>query len=478
MLTWFRRRSLTSFLLFAAVALVIAGAIFRQQRTIDEALTATVRRGTLTARLTVSGSLKPAASITYRSPLSGRETQIAFLVAEGTHVGEGDLLARLDTTDLQRELERARQELRQAQVDFQVAEIERQAGQAAIESLEEGEGALSVDEARTRLQLAERKVARLRRENEMLKPLLEKGFITREELNKTDEALDQAEQDLGLARKKADVLIQLTHPQDRQRAELQLAQKDAQRENVRARLQEAQARVKLLQEQIDNCSLYARQPGLVVYEEYLGANPRRKIRVGDRVTVSQGLVTLPEVNRMLVEASVSEGDLHRVQPGQRATIFLEAFPDLRLTGSVTRVGTLASLSAERAIEDKRFDLIVELDPTDAELRPEMTARADVLLGERSGVLLLPVNAVFQRQGLPVCHVVGPFGIETRAVQLGEPSDLVVEVVSGLREGERVALTDVANSAISAGSAPPVDASKGKPLMKTLSDRSKNALEPR
>ena len=89
---------------------------------------------------------------------------------------------------------------------------------------------------------------------------------------------------------------------------------------------------------------------------------------------------------MLLEASVSEAEVHRVRPGQTAAVRIEAFPDLRLTGKVTRVGTLARASADRPLDDKRFDLIVELDATTAELRPEMTARADILVGTRSDVL--------------------------------------------------------------------------------------------
>jgi HlyD family secretion protein len=188
---------------------------------------------------------------------------------------------------------------------------------------------------------------------------------------------------------------------------------------------------------------------MVVYEEYLGANPRRKIRVGDRVTSSQVLVTIPEVNRMLVEASASEADVHRVQPEQTAAIRLEAFPDLRLTGRVVRVGTLAR-SEDRPIDDKRFDVIVEVDSTDARLRPEMTARVDVLTGERADVLLLPINAVFERGGTTVAHVMTGSGIETRPIELGESSDSDVEVVGGLREGERVALTDAASAAPAQG----------------------------
>jgi RND family efflux transporter MFP subunit len=454
---WFQARPRVSIGMLAAFAVLAVGVGVWRRVAADDALTATVRKGALTSRLTLAGILKPAESIGYRSPLGGRETEITFLAAEGTRVNDGDLIVRLDTTEVERELQRAVQDVRQAQVDLQVAEIEVQEGKAAIASLEKGEGALSVEETRTRLELAGKKADRLRQEYEQLKPLMEKGFITREELKKTGDELEQAEEDLALARRRSQILVEETRPRDKQRNQLQLAQKEAQRENVKARVEEATARARQLQEQVENCRIYARRPGMVVYEEYLGANPRRKIRVGDRVTSSQVLVTIPEVNRMLVEASASEADIHRVQPGQTATIRLEAFPDLRLSGRVVRVGTLAR-SDDRPFDDKRFDVVVEVDSTDGALRPEMTARVDVLTGERKDVLLLPINAVFDRGGASVAHVLTRTGVETRPIELGQSSDSEVEVLGGLQEGERVALTDVATASQgSRGAAPARDA---------------------
>jgi hypothetical protein len=315
-------------------------------------------------------------------------------------------------------------------------------------------------------------VDRLRQEYEQLTPLIEKGFITREELKKTADELEQSEEELALVRKRASVMTELTHPRDRQRAQLQLAQKESQLENARTKALEAQARLTFVLNQIENCRIYARRPGIVVYEEYLAANPRRKIRAGDRVTGSQGIITIPEVNRMLLEASVTEAEVHRVHPGQPAAIRVEAFPNLRLTGKVTRVGTLARASVDRPFEDKRFDLVIELDPAQAELRPEMTARADIVIATRTDVLLVPVNAVFAQQGMPVCHLVSPFGIETRQVELGESNGIVVEVIAGLREGDRVMLTEPGSgmraSAPGAGSGP----------NRVLQRGGRDALQPR
>jgi multidrug resistance efflux pump len=449
----------------SGAALVLLGIVVLTRSAAQDPLVATVHRGTLVARLSATGLLKPAQSITYRSSLGGREAEIVFLVPEGTLVNEGDLLVRLDTTELARELERAVQEVRQAQLDTQVADAERAEGLAAIDSLTEGEGALNVEEARSNLGLAERKVNRLREAYEANRPLMERGFLTRDELDKSAFELEQAEAELALARRKAQVYIERTHPRDRQRARLSLSQKEAQAHNARARLAEVSAHMKALREDLENCSIYARASGLVVHEEHLGAAPRRKIHTGDRVTGSQGLVTIPEVTRMLVEASVQEADVHRLRVGQQAVIRLDAFPDLRLSGKVARIGTLARASAERPFEEKRFDFIVEVDPATADLRPEMTARADVLVSERKDVLLVPVNAVFERQGILVCHVLRAFGSDTRQVDLGETDDVFAEVRAGLRAGDRVMLTDVSAGQPASKLASPAPANR--PFLRSL-----------
>lgn len=469
-----RRRSLALGTGGAVAAALLAGAVFRGAPG-DDPLSATVRRDSLTARLSVTGVLKPAQSITYRSPLGGQEAEVVFLAPEGTLVGEGDLLARLDTTELKRELARAVQDLRQAQVETKVADAERAEGEAAVESMNEGEGALSVEESRVQLALSEKKAKRLRSAYEANRPLLEQGFLTKDELDRSAFEMEQAESELVLARRRAQVYIERTHPRNRQRARVVLSQKEAQSENARARLAEARARVAALQEDVEGCSVYARAAGLVVHEESLGAAPRRKVRVGDRVTGSQGLVTIPEVKRMRVEASVDEGEVHRLRAGQAAGIRLDAFPDLRLTGRVGHVGTLARASGDRSFDEKRFDLIIEVDASAADLRPEMTARVDVLVGERSSVLVVPVNAVFERQGVLVCHVLQPLRPETRQVVLGETDGVVAEVLGGLAEGDRVALADLATGRpVKVAPSPP--AAGG--YLRALTDPQAPALSPR
>ena len=428
---------------FASVALILAVVVLSEQPSGDSMFAATVRRGTLTARLVETGVLRPERSITYHSPMAGRETEIVFLAPEGTHVKRGDLIVRLDTSGLEEELQQAIQASNQARAEFQLAEAELDEAATLLESVTEGERALEVDEARINLELTETRVDRLREEYEGLRPLLDRGYITRDELRRSAEEFEQAVAQLKMMRRRVELLTGRTYQREQQRARVDLVRRQAGLEQRRQMRAVASQLVTTLQALMEAGSVYARQPGLVVYEEYASASAPRKVRVGDRVTASQGVVTIPEVSRMLAESSVRETDVYRLRLGQPVTIRVDAFPDLTLEGQVTSIGALARTSYDRPFGGKRFDLVVEVESSVVELRPEMTARLDILVGERPDILMIPINAVFEWDGVSVVHVLWGGRIDTRPVELGESNQFDVEVLAGLREGDRVSLTDTA-----------------------------------
>jgi multidrug resistance efflux pump len=460
-LDFIRRRPRTAVAVVVLVALTSMGIVLLRRSRVDPSLVAVVRRGTLTATLVTNGTLRPITSVTYRSPIAGREVEILDLAPEGTRVSAGDLLVQLDTTEVEREIARVTQDLGQAELDFEVASGERDDAEAELRAVSEGEGVLTVAEARSRAQIAQKKVEQLRREHEQLAPLMERGFITRDELANTTTQLEQAEEELTLAVKRREVLEKMSHPREQRRAAVQLAQKESQRGRVQARIQELKLRLQALDALLESCTIYARGPGLVVYEEYFNANPRRKIRVGDRVTSSHGIITIPEVARMIVDTAVDEAQVHRVSPGLPASIRVEAYPEARLTGRVSRIGTLASASVFRPMDGKLFDLAIELDPTTMDLRPEMTVRADIVVGTRENVLLAPVTAVFERNGTFVVYLDSPTGPTERRVDVGASNDTEVEITAGLAEGDRIALVEPAAAAPAPA---PAAAPAGAPVM--------------
>jgi multidrug efflux pump subunit AcrA (membrane-fusion protein) len=78
---------------------------------------------------------------------------------------------------------------------------------------------------------------------------------------------------------------------------------------------------------------------------------------------------------------------------------------------VTRLGVLARPSFDGSRGQNRFDVTVELEQPTTQLRPEMTARADIVVASRGGVLLAPTMAITDDRGTLVARVVGRFGCD-------------------------------------------------------------------
>ena len=405
----------------------------------DAEFLATVHRGQLAVRMFETGTLKPVRSITYSSPLVGYQSELIFLVREGTRVQPGDILARLDTRALELELEQAVHLTRQVEVDRRVAEAERDQAEADLESVVTGAGAVDLFEAERNLELTRKRAELMRADYERLQPLLENQFITREEFDRLGLELEQAEVEVEVRGRRFELLRQQTRPRNRRQAELRLTQSDARLQHLGLQQADAAARVTALREAISSATVHARQGGLVVFENNLSVSSTRKVRMGDLVTSSQGLVTIPEVDNMLVETSVREADLHRIALGQPARVTVDAFPDGELVGRVVSVGALARMATGRAGAEKRFDVTVELDASERELRPEMTARLDILVGIRENVLTVPVTAVFDQDGVPAVRMRRGSDFVARLVDLGDTDDIRVEVTAGLEEGDQVSL---------------------------------------
>ena len=108
---------------------------------------------------------------------------------------------------------------------------------------------------------------------------------------------------------------------------------------------------------------------------------------------------------MVVETRVRETDIHKVERNQNVAVRVEAYPDLRLTGKVTLVGTLAQEERERR-GSKFFSVTVQVDQSEPRLRPGMTARVQIEVEERAKALFVPLEAVFERDGRSLVYLAG------------------------------------------------------------------------
>ena len=194
--------------------------------------------------------------------------------------------------------------------------------------------------------------------------------------------------------------------------------------------------------QLDKCVVKAPQDGILCYPKDRYWDPSMKVQVGGMVHYQQTLFSLPDLNQLQIKVKIHESRIKKVQKGQTCEIRPEPFPHTLLRGTVQKVATLAD--NERYWDDrgvKEYVVIVKVEdvPTELGLLPGMSAEVKVLINTLPDVLLVPVQAITEKEGKNIAYVVGPKGIERREVVIGENNEKFVQIKEGVEEGEQVAL---------------------------------------
>ena len=149
------------------------------------------------------------------------------------------------------------------------------------------------------------------------------------------------------------------------------------------------------------------------------------------------IVHLIDLATMELGVDLDEIDIPGVALEQRAVISVDALPDVQLEGRVTHISPLPTLEAGVTLYKVKIGFDV---PQGSGLRVGMSATADIITNERSGVLLVPNRAIKQdSQGNPVVGVMVGEQIEQRPVVVGISDGFHTEIIDGLDEGETVAV---------------------------------------
>jgi HlyD family secretion protein len=142
------------------------------------------------------------------------------------------------------------------------------------------------------------------------------------------------------------------------------------------------------------------------------------------------------------EGFVDEADGGPVAEGQPVTLRLEARPDFDLRARVARIGrTVMQRSWRTPLKGYRVEVALEkTDPT--YMRPAMRFRGEIETGRVPGVVLVPRDAVFLRDGGPVVWARKGLGWREVKVALGRGNRTHVEVSAGLAEGDAISPVDL------------------------------------
>jgi hypothetical protein len=143
---------------------------------------------------------------------------------------------------------------------------------------------------------------------------------------------------------------------------------------------------------------------------------------------------------MKVKVKIHESVIKKIAVGQTATLQVDAMVNVPLTATVKTVGTLANSEGWRqTVKEYLVEAEINDLPTSAGLKPGMTAEVKIHVQTVNDTLMVPVQAVTEYEGKPVCYVKAGRGADRRSVEVGEANEQYIQIVSGLTEGEEVAL---------------------------------------
>ncbi len=173
----------------------------------------------------------------------------------------------------------------------------------------------------------------------------------------------------------------------------------------------------------------------VIYSPISGIVTAQEAKVGEIVSANTALVSVISASRLEVEANIPEVDITKVEIGSEAEITLDAYgSEVIFTAAVSEIEP-----AETVIEGvPTYKTILQFKEKDERLKPGMTADISILTAIKNNVLYIPQRAVVRENGRNYVRVERNGLVEEIDVSVGlRGSDGVIEIISGLNEGDRV-----------------------------------------
>jgi len=326
--------------------------------------------------------------------------KISMLAPEGLDVKKGRPVLGFDTTDLQRRLDQYRALAEQSR-----KEIEKKRADVALHRESD------------RLALAEAE-AKLRRTQ--LKLEAPQDIVSIKERDEVKLDYETSKREVKSVRDRLAAFERAAA------AEIRLL--DSKRQQAEDVVRQSEASIAAM-------TVTAPRDGTVVYiTDWRG----EKMKVGDNCWRGQRVVEIPDLAKMKAKGEVDEVDAGRVAIGQRVTLRLDAHPDDELHGTITDAARTVQQQTGTKNPVKVLRVEVALDKTDpASMRPGMRFQGTIELARSRNALVIPRSAVSIGPNGPIAYRRGMFNVTTVPLKLGRENDKVVEVVSGLANGERV-----------------------------------------
>jgi HlyD family secretion protein len=356
---------------------------------------ADVARENLSSVVSTNGKVEPVMPRSFRA---GYPTFVERVYAvEGQQVKRGQKLFALDDTEVQADLAQARADLATQQEALSVAKAGGHASQLA--------------KAAADLEKAQASRDQLHRDNEMLTKLVAEKAATSEELQQNRLQLTQAEADVQSFEKAKQTL--------EQQAKLDEGR-------VALLLEHARVTVRDLEERLESAH------GTAPFDGTLYSLP---IRQGDFVKAGDLLGELADLHKVRIRAFIDEPELGQIDVNQSVEIHWDAHPDRVWNGRTEVLPKQVVTRGTRSVGE----LLCSVTNDRLDLLPNTTVDVRIHISERPAAIVVPRGAVYIEGDRRYVFRVEDNRLHRRFIKVGIADPTKIEVLSGLSEGDVVAL---------------------------------------
>src|SRR4051812_31456578 len=400
-----------------AVALVaLAGFYFYGNRaSAAEYMTARVERGNLRNTVTATGTLQAVTTVQVGSQASGT---ISALYADfNSTVRKGQVIAQLDPSVMQAQVQQARANLQQAEAQLQSARASVAQSHAGVAQSRAGitdaqakalAAGSTTQNQQAGVSAAEANVAVLKAQMDdaasflrQEQSLLQSGVIAPRELEtaqtsyKTAEArYNQSVAQLRMAQLSAQSASSAGQTQaaaaveqaqaQTQQSQGQVVGAQAQVQNAAAQIQQARAALQLAELNLQHTTITSPIDGVVV---------SRDVSVGQTVAASLSAPTLftiaQDLTQMQVIANIDQADIGLVEQAKGVNFTVDAFPSDEFKGTIQQM----RLNPQNVQNVVTYNVVIDVANPEQKLKPGMTANLTVTIDERNDVLKVPNSAL-------------------------------------------------------------------------------------
>jgi RND family efflux transporter MFP subunit len=351
--------------------------------------TAAVQRMSVQREVDLSGTLLSPEQAKISSEVAGIIREVRMQL--GTEVKAGDVLVRLEPSELQFALDRAESALRQVEA------------QLGIDRTQDKQPPPDEQIASIRQALANRDDARAAFER--AQQLNSRGLLTRADRDTADTRLKVAEANYQAA-------LDTVH-------------------SLKASLQDRRASYDLAQKKLADA---------VIKAPVAGSISERLVQPGEFIRENTPVATIVQMSPLKLKTAIQEKNASIIKPGQVIEFDVEAFTNRKFRGTIAYV----SPAVDQATRTFAVEALV--DNGDRHLKPGFFAKGVVLTHVDASVLAVPEEAISTLAGVSTVYVIENGKARQQQIALGARQNKLVEVTTGLKGDEQLATTNLSQLA--------------------------------